>query len=151
MESLTFTLIHSSSLLQTADIFFVCLHTGLILFNTFGWIWRPVRRANLFTLGLTGVSWFLLGIFYGIGFCPLTEWHWQVLEKLGRSGLPRSYTEYLVERLTGMDFQTALVNTVTVTVFFASLAVSLWMNIRMHKRWREYSTAYNQIPQALNH
>ncbi|MCD4791284.1 MAG: DUF2784 domain-containing protein, partial [Bacteroidales bacterium] len=73
------------------DTFFVVFHTALIIFNLFGWIWKPTRRLNLITLLLTGASWFILGIFYGIGYCPLTDWHWQVLHKLGIYDVPNSY------------------------------------------------------------
>src|SRR6056297_243756 len=88
---------------QLLDYFFVIFHSALIIFNLFGWIWKKTRKANLVTLILTGLSWFALGVFYGIGFCPLTEWHWQVLTKLGERNLPVSYTEYLVNRLLGIN------------------------------------------------
>ncbi|HPF94086.1 MAG TPA: DUF2784 family protein, partial [Tenuifilaceae bacterium] len=61
------------------DVFFVAFHTLLIAFNLFGWIWWRTRKANLITLLLTGLSWIGLGLFFGIGYCPLTDWHWQVL------------------------------------------------------------------------
>ena len=61
------------------DIFFIVFHTSLIFFNLFGWIWKYTRRANLVALLLTGGSWFILGLYYGIGYCPFTEWHWEVL------------------------------------------------------------------------
>jgi hypothetical protein len=51
---------------KMADIFFIVFHTFLIFFNLFGWIFKPLRKANLVVLILTGASWFILGIFYGI-------------------------------------------------------------------------------------
>jgi hypothetical protein len=119
-------------ILKLIDIFFVVFHTALILFNVFGWIWRKTRKANLITLLLTAGSWFILGIFYGIGYCPLTEWHFNVLEKLGNSGLPLSYIEYLTERLTGMDFSSDLVNNATMIVFILALILSIGLN------WKDY-------------
>jgi len=62
----------------------------VILFNLFGWIFRPLRKANLIVLALTGASWFILGIFYGIGYCPLTDWHFKLLYKHGQHALPDS-------------------------------------------------------------
>lgn len=112
------------------DIFFVVFHTALIIFNLFGWIWKPARRLNLITLLLTGVSWFILGIFYGIGYCPLTDWHWQVLHKLGIYDVPNSYVKYLVLRLTGVDLNVGLVDALTVSLFFIALTMSVISNFR---------------------
>lgn len=110
------------------DIFFVVFHSTLIVFNLFGWIWKRTRRLNLITLLLTGASWFILGIFYGIGFCPLTDWHWQVLEKLGRTGLPDSYIAYLIQRLTGLTPNGEWVDVLTAGLYFLALAISFYMN-----------------------
>ncbi|MGC9343126.1 MAG: DUF2784 domain-containing protein [Bacteroidales bacterium] len=119
------------------DIFFVVFHTALILFNVFGWTWKKTRKANLVVLLLTGASWFLLGIFYGIGYCPLTDWHFQVLEKLGKTGLPTSYTEYLAERITGINFRGELVDTLTMGVFLLALSISIFLNIRDFRNKRK--------------
>ncbi|MBP7864973.1 MAG: DUF2784 domain-containing protein [Acidobacteria bacterium] len=113
------------------DFLFLAFHTALIVFNLFGWAWKPTRKANLVTLLLTGASWFLLGLWYGVGFCPLTEWHFQVLEKLGHRGLPVSYVKYLADRLTGLDFDPGLVDTLTAACFGAALVASVVAN----RRW----------------
>jgi len=123
------------------DIFFVVFHTVLIIFNLFGWIWKKTRRLNLITLLLTGASWFILGIFYGIGFCPLTEWHWQVLEKLGKTGLPDSYITYLIDRLTGISPSERWVDFLTVGLYFLALAISLYLNLfrKRHKKDKKFT------------
>jgi hypothetical protein len=114
-----------------ADIFFVIFHTSFIIFNLFGWIWKKTRRVNLLTLSLTGASWLLLGIMVGsIGYCPLTDWHFSVLNKLGETDLPNSYIKYLADRLTGLDFDRVLVDNVTLFAFLTALAISLFVNIR---------------------
>ncbi len=111
-----------------ADIFFVILHTSLIIFNVFGWIWRKTRRCNLYLLLLTGASWTLLGIFYGLGYCPLTDWHFSVLAEIGKTSLPNSYILYLYNRLTGLYMDPATVNKLTLIVYLAALALSLYFN-----------------------
>lgn len=116
------------------DIFFLTFHTLLIFFNLFGWLWKRTRILNLITLLLTATSWFILGIFYGIGYCPLTDWHWDVLHKLGEHSLPGSYTKYLADRLTGLDFNPKLVDTMTVILFFAALFISVFINRRDYRR-----------------
>ena len=113
------------------DIFFVVLHTSVIIFNLFGWIWRKTRKFNLILLVITGSSWLILGLIVGtLGYCPLTDWHFDVLEKLGATDLPSSYVKYLADRLTGLDFNSSLVDKVTLYAFFAALGLSLFLNIR---------------------
>jgi hypothetical protein len=120
------------------DIFFVVFHSVLIIFNLFGWSWRKTRCLNLITLSLTGASWLFLGLIYGaLGYCPLTDWHFRVLERLGKTGLPDSYVKYLVDRITGMDFNAALTDNVTLFLFLAALALSLVFNFLDWNRKRK--------------
>jgi len=113
------------------DIFFVIFHTSLILFNLFGWIWQKTRRLNLITLLLTGASWSFLGLIVGTpGYCPFTDWHFNILHKLGKTDLPNSYIKYLADRITGLDFSSSLVDNVTLYAFLAALGISLFMNLR---------------------
>ncbi len=111
------------------DLFFLFFHSVLVLFNLFGWIWKRTLKWNLITLLLTGGSWFILGIFYGMGYCPLTDWHFKVLRHLGNQDLPNSYMKYIGDRITGLDFDAALVDILTLVCFFAALAVSLTLNV----------------------
>ncbi|MBK7627156.1 MAG: DUF2784 domain-containing protein [Bacteroidales bacterium] len=113
------------------DIFFVLFHTFIILFNLFGWIWKRTRKYNLILLLLTGGSWLFLGLIVGtLGYCPLTDWHFAVLEKLGRTDLPLSYVKYLADRLTGLTFSSNLVDSVTLYAFLAALVLSLFLTSR---------------------
>jgi hypothetical protein len=117
------------------DIFFVIFHSVLIFFNLFGWIWRKTRLANLITLLLTGGSWLILGLIVGmLGYCPLTDWHFSVLEKLGETSLPNSYVKYLADRLTGLSFDPAMVDKFTLYSFLVALALSIYLNIRDFKK-----------------
>ncbi|MBN2611473.1 MAG: DUF2784 family protein [Bacteroidales bacterium] len=117
-------------MLKVADIFFIVLHTSIIFFNLFGWIPRKTRKANLILLLLTGASWFLLGLFYGIGYCPLTEWHFGVLESLGKVNLPTSYIKYLTDRFFGTDVNATLVDIFTMAGYLAALVASVIFNIK---------------------
>lgn len=115
------------------DIALLVFHCGLIAFNCLGMLWRRTRFANLVTLLLTGASWTLLGIWYGLGYCPLTDWHWQVKTRLGVTGLPNSYLKWLVDAPTGWDVNAVAVDWVAGVVFASSLALSLWLNLRDFK------------------
>jgi hypothetical protein len=113
------------------DIFFVIFHTSVILFNLSGWIWRKTRKYNLIVLVLTGGSWLFLGLIVGtLGYCPLTDWHFSVLNKLGISDLPSSYVKYLADRLTGLDIDSSLVDNVTLYSFLAAFGLSIYVNFR---------------------
>jgi len=115
-------------MLKLLDFLFIFFHTCLIFFNLFGWIARKTRTWNLVTLLLTGSSWFILGLFYGTGYCPFTEWHYRVLEKMGETILPASYIEYIVERILPVDVNPQLVEIFTVGLFFAALILSMVLN-----------------------
>ncbi len=112
------------------DLFFMIFHSALVLFNLFGWLWKKTRLANLITLGLTGASWSLLGIFYGPGYCPLTDWHFRILEYLGVYNLPNSYMKYMIQRLFHVDLPAPLVDRATLIAFLIALGLSLYFNLR---------------------
>ena len=111
------------------NIFFFVFHTAWVLFNCLGWMWHRTRRWNLATLTLTGLSWFVLGIWYGWGYCPCTDWHWQVRERLGFVD-PPSYTQLLMTELTGIEVSTGTANIITVIVFAVSLLLSIVLNVK---------------------
>ncbi len=121
-------------MLAFLNIFFFVFHSALIIFNLFGWIWKKTRLANLIVILLTVCSWTILGIWYGFGFCPSTEWHWQVRMKLGYFDMPSSYTKFLIDSLTGLDVNQALVDTLAVTLLASALVVSVALNVR---DWRK--------------
>jgi hypothetical protein len=118
-------------LYRILDILFVVFHTSLTLFNLSGWIWKKTRLVNLVTIALTGASWLFLGLLVGVpGYCPLTDWHFDILERLGKTDLPTSYIKYLVDRLTGLDVNQTLVDNATLYSLIAALAISLFLNIK---------------------
>jgi len=112
------------------DIFFTIFHTTLILFNLFGWIWRKTRRINLVTLLLTGLSWTFLGLFYGFGYCPFTDWHFMILYKIGYTNLPSSYISFLINRFTGMLPDEGIVDIATLVFFLIALVISIYINLK---------------------
>lgn len=113
------------------DIFFVVFHTILIIFNLSGWIWKKTRKLNLVTLALTGASWLFLGMIVGVpGYCPLTDWHFRILQKLGKTDLPGSYIKYLADRITGISFNAVTIDRLTLYLFLGALFISLYLNAR---------------------
>ena len=122
--------------LTLLDGFLTLLHLLVIGFNLLGWIWKTTRRLHLYCVLLTAGSWLLLGIWYGIGYCPITDWQWQVKNKLGEHNLPNSFIKYQVDKLTGADFNPDVIDIVTGTSFAVVALLSLYLNIAIKKKRR---------------
>jgi Protein of Unknown function (DUF2784) len=109
----------------------------LMVFILIGWMWKRTRLANLVVMLLTAFSWFILGIWYGYGYCPSTDWHWQVRARLGIRDLPTSYTKFLFDYFTGWDVSQKSVDIVTLLLLVFALGASLYSNIRDRRKKRE--------------
>jgi hypothetical protein len=119
---------------HVANTFFFVFHICLILLNLFGWLIKRWRKWNLITLTLTAFSWFVLGAFYGLGYCFLTDWHWQIREALGYANPYHSYIQFLITTLLSITVSEKLVNMLTGTLFFLALAMSIITNIRSYHK-----------------
>lgn len=122
--------------LQTHDLLFTLLHLTIIGFNLFGWIWKPIRKFHFGLILLTALSWFVLGIWFGIGYCPITDWQWQIKEKLGEHNLPNSFIKYYLDKISGTAINSSLINTLTALGFFVAATLSVYINF------------FNKKPQA---
>jgi hypothetical protein len=119
---------------QIANIFFFVFHVCLILFNQFGWLFKPLRKWNLVTLSLTAFSWFVLGAFYGFGYCFLTDWHWEIRENIGLDNPFNSYIQFLISTLLRITVSERLVNILTATFFFTAFTMSIMTNLKDRKK-----------------
>lgn len=124
-------------MLTFLNVFFFVFHTGWMLFNCVGWAWRRTRPLHLATILLTAASWFVLGIWYGWGYCICTDWHWQVRERLGQRDESHSYTHLLIHGLTGLDPSPAVTDLLTGTVFASAAALSILLNLRDRNTTRQ--------------
>lgn len=115
------------------NIIFTIFHLAFTVFNLTGWIWKRTRKAHLVTLGLTLASWFIFGIWYGWGYCFLTDWHWQVKEKLGEKNLPNSFIKYFADKITGKDIDPSLVDNVTLGCLVFAILASVYVNFFIRK------------------
>ena len=118
------------ALYRLLDMLLVAFHTLLVGFNLLGWVWCRTRRLHLITISVTLLSWFGLGVVYGWGYCPLTDWHWQVKRALGETALPASCVEYYLDRLTGFDWSRTTVDAVVVGAALTALLLSVALNLR---------------------
>ncbi len=118
------------------DIVFFVFHTLFTLFNITGWAFKKTRRLHLITMALTLFSWFVLGIWYGWGYCFCTDWHWDVREKLGYTDRSGSYIHFLIIKIFGLNLDTQMVEIITMVIFLVCLVLSVWYNGKTWSRLR---------------
>jgi hypothetical protein len=115
-------------MLRLLDAFLTLLHISIILFNLFGWIPKRTRKAHLISISLTAASWFILGIWYGPGYCPITDWQWRVKTQVGEKELPSNFIEYYLEKIIGCDVSSTFVNTLIAACFCLAVVLSIYVN-----------------------
>lgn len=115
-------------MLVLANLMLHILHISTIIFNLIGWIFPKTRKAHFVFLLLTLFSWFGLGLFYGWGYCPLTDWQWQIQRNLGNFDLPHSYIKYLIDNVFSANFPPFWTDVITVLFFAFALICSLKVN-----------------------
>jgi hypothetical protein len=120
-------------LLWAGHLFFLVFHTLLTLFNAVGWLVPRWRRAHLMSILATAFAWFGIGLFYTLGYCPLTHWHFLILRAMGEHDLPPGFIEYVIELAFATDVATQTVRDATLWGFLIALAGSLVMNFRRRR------------------
>jgi Protein of Unknown function (DUF2784) len=118
---------------QVLNVGFFVFHTSWIAFNCLGWMWRRTRPWQLATASLTALSWFGLGLWYGWGYCPCTDWHWQIRARLGFDD-PPSYIQLLIRELTGIELAPGAANALAVVTLAASAFLGTALSVRDRKR-----------------
>lgn len=124
-------------MLRLVDVLFTIIHLGFIIFILFGWIFKSMRRVHIVFVLLTAFSWFGFGLFYGFGYCPLTDYHWQIKLRLGEEDLPFSFITYIIQRWTKLPIGDDVVNYVTLTTFLAVLLLSIYLNLIHKSRYQK--------------
>lgn len=79
-------------------------------------------------------SWVVLGIWYGIGYCFVTDLHWAIKHQLGETELPNSYIAYFVQHLFGVVLSDLQINVLSVAILIAAVILSIILNIRDWKQ-----------------
>jgi len=85
-------------------------------------------------VALTLGCWLILGIWYGIGYCPVTDWQWQIKERLGETNLPNSFVEYYADKISGQDISSVLIDSITGVSFTAAILITVYVNFIKRKR-----------------
>jgi hypothetical protein len=114
--------------LQLLDYFFTFLHLAIIGANLFAWLWKKTRKLHLYIVGITLFCWLVLGIWYGIGYCPITDWQWEVKSQLGESNLPNSFVKYYLDKIFGTNIPDNTVDLITLGSFLIAIICSVKVN-----------------------
>ena len=112
------------------DHAFLVGHTTLIFFNLLGWTWKKTLRLNLLSLFLTAASWVAFAPWYGLGYCPCTDWHWQIKWALGQRDLPNNYLTYLFDAWTGIAVSDEFAFRLAWGALIPALVLSLYLNLK---------------------
>jgi len=112
------------------NYFFFVFHTLLVLFILFGWLFTKARKYHFAAILSTAFSWFILGIWYGWGYCICTDWHWRIRNILGYTDASDSYIHFLILKITGINFSFHLVDKVTLYFFLVCSTLSAVLNLR---------------------
>jgi hypothetical protein len=118
---------------QALNVTFFIFHTTWIAFTWLGWMWRRTRRYQLTTASITALSWFGLGFWYGWGYCPCTEWHWQVRSRLGFID-PPSYIQLLIREVTGVGLGTRAADALALVSLAAATVLGVTLSVRDRRR-----------------
>jgi len=125
-------------MLQLLDGILTLVHVVIIGFNLLGWIWPATRKAHFICVLATAASWFLLGIWFGMGYCPVTDWQWRVKEQLGEHNLPASFIKYYADKIAGTDISSSFIDMVTVSCFAVATFLSVYVNFIKKKTDRTH-------------
>lgn len=126
----SFFFVTSVENLQLLATLLEIFHISLILFILSGWVFPCLRPAHLVVVAMTGLSWLIFGKMSMFGECIITEWHWQVLSKLGETNLPETYAQYLFTRITGIPVVQGVALAVTRVAWLLIFILSLLLVTR---------------------
>ncbi|SHE59634.1 DUF2784 domain-containing protein [Pedobacter caeni] len=126
--------------LNVLDYFYTLIHLLIIGFNLFAWAFPATRRLHLYGVAVTLGCWLILGIWYGIGYCPVTDWQWQVKEQLGEQNLPNSFVKYYADKISGTSVDASLIDAFTAGFFLLSIIISVYLNF-FHKKTKLQSAS----------
>jgi hypothetical protein len=120
-------------MLKVLDVFLTFTHLAILLFNLFGWIWVKTRKLHLIVVLITAFCWLILGIWHGIGYCPITDWQWQVKEKLGETALPNSFVTYCLYGIGFKNIPVPVIDIITGVSFSIAGLLALYFNF--FRKW----------------
>jgi len=115
-------------LLKMADLVLFWAHAVIAVWCVFGWLVPGAEKLHLFVIVGIAISWYGLGMRYGIGYCILTDWQWRVKERLGRTTKHDSFVHLLLERASGLHINEKQVKRFAYAAYWVSAVISIYIN-----------------------
>lgn len=110
-------------------------HIIIIFMNLFGWMHRLTRKLAFVTILITWASWIIGGIFYGWGYCFLTELHYELLNDHGITGMPSSFIEYFFHEIGISGISSMLIQSLTFLIFLISTIMAALIYFKDKKKY----------------
>ena len=104
-------------MLNVLDWTLFVVHGLFILFNMFGWAWKRTRVLHLVTLASTGFAWFVMGAFWGWGYCVCTDWHTHIRRQLEYAEPEATFAQQFIGQIPGVSLDRTLADCVAGSVF----------------------------------
>lgn len=114
--------------LMVLDFLLTILHLIIIFFNLLGWVFKKTRRVHFWFAMVTLACWTILGIWFGLGYCPITDWQWSIKVRLGEQNLPASFIKYFADKVTGKSINADLIDALTLGLFLIAITCSIKFN-----------------------
>ncbi len=109
---------------------FHLVHIVIILFVMIGWIFSTLLPLHLALTLLTLGSWFILGRWFGIGYCPISDWHWKIKAILGEGRPNGTYIHLVLQNITKRELNSAIVDKVVLIGTMVIMGISLVLNVQ---------------------
>jgi hypothetical protein len=111
------------------NLLFHALHACIIFFTVFGWLLPSWRLAHFVWVLLTLASWYVLGIWMGMGYCPITDLHWTIKEKLGKGRPQCNFIYYWLTKVSNTQWDPERVDHAIVIITILTCIISACFNI----------------------
>ncbi len=121
---MTMTKLHSNRLLKLLDLLFHVVHLSIICFFLFALLFESMRLPHLILSLLILTSWCGLGLFFGFGYCLVTDLQWKIKKKLNQELPTEFYVKYIIDKTTGLNTNSSIINGITTVTFFSIFTIS---------------------------
>lgn len=112
------------------DFLMHIIHLSLISFMLTGWVFEATRFPHYVLIWLIFGSWFGLGIFYGFGYCLVTDLQWRVKEKLGNPPSTKFYVKHMIDKVISHDIDETLINHISSYTYYGVFLISNFLFLK---------------------
>ena len=115
------------------DYILTFLHASLVIFAMTGWAFEKTQKLHFWTILSILFAWLIIGYWVGtIGYCPITDFHWDLKRALGETNLPNSFIKYVLDWLFQYDFNRHEVDQLTGIVMVLVVTITGWKKLEHH-------------------